>query len=244
MASTSSHDDSYYSILGLPKRATQEEIKRAYRSLSQVYHPDKQQGSGREQHASQIFTKILEAYEVGCVTSFVPLLGPTTETTKVLSDPAKREVYDTYGKDGLHATQLDPHLSREELRAWQQSHMQGSADTNYQAAYNIVVDARDSVHYLPAEHTYQLDPPIISSMSINSLVATSLSIRDSGWVGGELRVANGGGDGGFVCGYKRVLTAFDEIITTATIGRVGCSCFHHTCHDDPVSMCTHTLPQV
>lgn len=66
MASTSAHDDSYYSILGLPKRATQDEIKRAYRSLSQVYHPDKQQGSGRKQHASHIFTKILEAYEVGC----------------------------------------------------------------------------------------------------------------------------------------------------------------------------------
>lgn len=64
MASTASHDDSYYSILGLPKRATQDEIKRAYRALSQVYHPDKQQGSGRQQHASQIFTKILEAYEV------------------------------------------------------------------------------------------------------------------------------------------------------------------------------------
>ncbi len=64
---TQPKSDSYYSILGLDKRATQDEIKRAYRALSQVYHPDKQQGSGRQQHASQLFTRILEAYEVRCV---------------------------------------------------------------------------------------------------------------------------------------------------------------------------------
>lgn len=139
----------------------------------------------------------------------------------MLSDPAKRDVYDTYGKDGLYARQLDPNISQDELQAWQQSNMQGAADASYQAAYSVHVDARNSIHYLPAEHLYQLNPPVISYMSINSLVASSLSARDSGWVGGQLRVANRGGDGGFVCGYKRVLTAFDEITTTATVGMLS-----------------------
>lgn len=217
MESTSTRDDSYYSILGLPKRATQDEIKRAYRSLSQVYHPDKQQGSGRKQHASQIFTKIVEAYEVRCMHRQPS--NPQPATSKVLSDPAKRDVYDAYGKDGLQATQIAPHLRREDVHAWQHSNMRGPADnTSYQAAYSIIVDARESIQYLSDEHAYQLDPPVISTMSINSLVASALSQRDHGWVGGTLRVANEGGDGGFVCGYRRVLTAFDEITTTATIG--------------------------
>lgn len=148
-------------------------------------------------------------------------LFSTPPLQQVLSDPAKRDAYDTYGKDFLQATQLNPNVRHDDLRMWQQNNMQGAADTSYQAAYSVVVDARQSVQYMPEEHMYLLNPPIISTMSINSLVSSALTVRDSGWVGGQLRVANQGGDGGFVCGYKRTLSAFDEISTTATIGGLG-----------------------
>ncbi|XP_041449827.1 dnaJ protein homolog 1 isoform X2 [Drosophila obscura] len=68
----------YYKTLGLPKTATDEEIKKAYRKLALRYHPDKNKAANAEEK----FKEIAEAYEV-------------------LSDKSKREVYDKYGEDGL-----------------------------------------------------------------------------------------------------------------------------------------------
>ncbi len=64
----------YYAILGVPKNATQEEIKRAYKRLARQYHPDVNKSPGAEAR----FKEINEAYAV-------------------LSDPEKRKIYDTYG---------------------------------------------------------------------------------------------------------------------------------------------------
>ncbi|XP_061402389.1 dnaJ protein homolog 1-like isoform X1 [Musca vetustissima] len=68
----------YYKILGIPKTATDEEIKKAYRKLALRYHPDKNKAANAEEK----FKEVAEAYEV-------------------LSDKSKREVYDKYGEDGL-----------------------------------------------------------------------------------------------------------------------------------------------
>jgi len=52
----------YYSILGLPKEASQEEIKRAFRKLAMKYHPDK--NLGNEEWAGEKFKQVNEAYAV------------------------------------------------------------------------------------------------------------------------------------------------------------------------------------
>jgi molecular chaperone DnaJ len=72
----------YYSILGVPRNATQEEIKRAYRRLALKYHPDRNPG---DKEAEEKFKEISEAYEV-------------------LSDPEKRAIYDSYGYSGLKSS--------------------------------------------------------------------------------------------------------------------------------------------
>jgi len=66
--------DNYYEILEIPRTASQDEIKKAYRKLALKYHPDK--GGDQEK-----FKKINEAYQV-------------------LSDPQKRVSYDQFGKAG------------------------------------------------------------------------------------------------------------------------------------------------
>lgn len=63
----------YYSTLGVDKRASKDDIKKAFRKLAQKYHPDK--GTGDEAR----FKEITEAYAV-------------------LSDDKKRREYDTYGQ--------------------------------------------------------------------------------------------------------------------------------------------------
>ena len=69
----------YYQILGVSRKATNEEIKKAYRNLAMKYHPDHNQG--REKEANEKFKEINEAYEV-------------------LGDPEKRKQYDTFGTVG------------------------------------------------------------------------------------------------------------------------------------------------
>ncbi|MBX4205425.1 MAG: molecular chaperone DnaJ [Candidatus Doudnabacteria bacterium] len=63
----------YYSTLGIPKTASAEEIKRAYRKLAHQYHPDKGEKGDAEK-----FKEVSEAYQV-------------------LSDPSKRSQYDQFG---------------------------------------------------------------------------------------------------------------------------------------------------
>lgn len=67
----------YYKILGVPKNATAEDIKKAYRKLAKQYHPDKNPG---DKAAEAKFKEITEANEV-------------------LSDPEKRKYYDKLGAD-------------------------------------------------------------------------------------------------------------------------------------------------
>lgn len=69
----------YYEILSVSKSASGAEIKKAYRKLAMKYHPDKNPG---DKKAEEQFKSCTEAYEV-------------------LSDEGKRQIYDTYGHDGL-----------------------------------------------------------------------------------------------------------------------------------------------
>src|SRR3989304_2492573 len=65
----------YYQMLGIGRKATQEEIRKLYRRLARKYHPDVNPGDKR---AEERFKKITEAYEV-------------------LGDAKKRQMYDRVG---------------------------------------------------------------------------------------------------------------------------------------------------
>lgn len=54
--------ENYYDILGVPKNATSEQIKKAYRKLAFEYHPDRNPGD--KKRAEEKFNKITEAYDV------------------------------------------------------------------------------------------------------------------------------------------------------------------------------------
>ncbi len=69
----------YYSILGVPKNASDDDIKKAYRKLAMQFHPDK--NPGKEKWANEKFKEINEAYAV-------------------LGSADKRKQYDQFGTTG------------------------------------------------------------------------------------------------------------------------------------------------
>ncbi|MGJ7542217.1 molecular chaperone DnaJ [Variovorax sp. LT1R16] len=71
----------YYETLGVPKNASEEEIKKAYRKQAMKHHPDRNQGDSSKD-AEAKFKDAKEAYEM-------------------LSDPQKRAAYDQYGHAGV-----------------------------------------------------------------------------------------------------------------------------------------------
>jgi molecular chaperone DnaJ len=75
----------YYDILGVPRGASDEEIKRSFRKLAQRWHPDVNTSA----EADSRFKEINEAYQV-------------------LSDPQRRQAYDMFGQAGVGSGGFDP----------------------------------------------------------------------------------------------------------------------------------------
>ena len=75
----------HYATLGVPKGASEKDIRQAYRRLARQYHPDVNPG---DKAAESQFKEVNAAYEV-------------------LSDAAKRTKYDKYGEQWEHADQIE-----------------------------------------------------------------------------------------------------------------------------------------
>lgn len=96
----------YYKILGIPKTATDKDIKTAYRKLARKYHPDLNPDN---KEAELKFKEINEANEV-------------------LSDPENRKKYDKYGKDWKHGEEYEKTRQRQ---SQQQSSRQNFSEDAY-----------------------------------------------------------------------------------------------------------------
>lgn len=101
----------YYQILGIPKTASEDDIKKAYRKLARKLHPDL---NPNDKEANKKFQQINEANEV-------------------LSDPEKRKKYDTYGENWEHGEEYEKaRQSQERNRGSGQSFSGGfGGDTDY-----------------------------------------------------------------------------------------------------------------
>ena len=83
----------YYEILGVDRKASSDDIRKAYRKLAKQYHPD----VSKEKNAEAKYKEINEAYEV-------------------LKDPDKRQKYDTLGMKAPLRRRPPDEQSMERLR--------------------------------------------------------------------------------------------------------------------------------
>ncbi len=100
----------YYKILGIAKKASEADIKKAYRKLARKYHPDL---NPKDKEAERKFKEINEANEV-------------------LSNAENRKKYDTYGKDWKHAEEFEKARQRDQSRqTYQRPGSSGYSDEDF-----------------------------------------------------------------------------------------------------------------
>ena len=101
----------YYKILGVEKKATQDEIKKAFRKLAKKHHPDLHPD---DESAQEKFKEVNEAYEV-------------------LNDKEKRKQYDTFGSNFSNGQNFDP----SQYGFGGNTHTYSSADGDFSDFFNM-----------------------------------------------------------------------------------------------------------
>jgi curved DNA-binding protein len=100
----------YYQVLGIPKTATEADIKKAYRKLARKYHPDV---NPNDKAAEAKFKEVNEANEV-------------------LSNAENRKKYDKHGKDWKHADEIERQQQQQRQSQQQYTRSGGaSSDADY-----------------------------------------------------------------------------------------------------------------
>lgn len=134
----------YYEILNVDRNASDEEIKKSYRTIAMQCHPDRNPGNKK---AEDKFKEAAEAYEV-------------------LSDQQKREIYDHYGHEGLNNTgfrgfsgfdDIFSHFSNIFEDAFGYSNMRGHSRSSASAGSDLRYDLKISFMEAAFGHTTNID---------------------------------------------------------------------------------------
>ncbi|XP_053681347.1 dnaJ homolog subfamily C member 11 [Anopheles nili] len=190
-------EEDYYATLNLPRNATQEEISKAYRYLSRIFHPDKHGNGENKEKAELMFNRTKKAYEV-------------------LSDSHQRAIYDSLGVKGLetegweivHRTKTPNEIreeyerlarEREERRLQQKTNPRGNIAVHINATdfFSRYDDELYDTGFLPAIE--------VSGMSMSQSIEAPLSRTEIATLSGSLHLQNGVGSGNFLLSGKRLI---------------------------------------
>ncbi|KAJ1665019.1 hypothetical protein IW140_003632 [Coemansia sp. RSA 1813] len=147
----------YYAALNVPRTASTEDIRNAYKQLSRLFHPDKHHDPQRREWAQRQFHNIHRAYEV-------------------LTDPRSRDAYDQLGERGVKMSKAlgfkvqSPRdlqdmferevrrLRMEEVERWAQSKSKISVDLNStmvtSPTYRMIAERYAGQLRLPSERVH------------------------------------------------------------------------------------------
>lgn len=195
---------SYYAVLNVSRGASDEEVKRAFRNLAQTYHPDKHSDPELKADASASFTLLQEAYEV-------------------LSDPAKRQIYDIYGKEGLasglevgtNVNNVDELKQKwAKFKAQEAEHTEAS-NVAYRGIYVFKFNAENLIR--PYDKTVSRTPEM-SMVSLSQELHASLTAKTTAVIGGRVTVQRNLGQGNMMMGLRHAFSHLHSVEATANIG--------------------------
>lgn len=215
-------DDDYYVILDVDFNASQEQISTAYKNLARKFHPDKNNQDDRSRREAEvIFEKIKSAYDV-------------------LSNPHKRQIYDTLGPEGvkLDAWKLvKKQMTAQEIRdeylriQKQEEDKKLSLIAKPRASFTLGINASDlfsrkiddeldDIDDDPATiDLYESLPSIeISSMSASMAVESYATTNHHVTLSGNLSTKNGTGDGTFGLNHRFKLSPATQFLTLFQVG--------------------------
>lgn len=112
----------YYKVLGITTKASQSEVKKAYRKLARKYHPDV---NPNDAEAERKFKQINEAHEV-------------------LGNPDNRKKYDAYGKDWQHAEEIEKARKAQQQRGYQSQSTGGFGEHDFSDFFESMFGGRTS----------------------------------------------------------------------------------------------------
>ena len=208
-----SPSDDYYGFLNVSKTATAEEIRNAYKVLSKRFHPDKHRESTDESlkaAAETLFGRLKHIYDV-------------------LSDPAKRAIYDSVGAAGVEGdtasqaewTLIGRHCkSAEELKAqWEAFQRQKAAElanalSSARGTLSVLVDATDVFeHRGPPGRLYLPTVEVRSLSMAQSLSTEQLSLS------GNIGVSGGIGSGTVAASLRHTLSPSSSCEVELAVGQ-------------------------
>eukprot|EP01023_Acetabularia_acetabulum_P018632 TRINITY_DN19408_c0_g2_i1.p1 TRINITY_DN19408_c0_g2~~TRINITY_DN19408_c0_g2_i1.p1 ORF type:complete len:267 (-),score=47.49 TRINITY_DN19408_c0_g2_i1:18-818(-) len=217
-------DLSFYAVLNVSKSASQEDIRKAYRKLASVVHPDKHTNDELAQAAKTCFTRLTEAYEV-------------------LSNPEKRKIYDVYGRLGLKAgLQVSTHvdgmqnirLQWEKFRA-EQERARYEREINHRGNYQVKLDA--SGMFDGQNHPH----PDVITIANSTNVHVSLHEKSLATLGGQVSMRRRGnmfvGVGQVHAGLHQILSDEDTVEVSGAVGlqsAFGCNVIRQLTEHDQV----------
>jgi len=203
-----------YGVLGVSPKASDDEIKKAYKGLAAALHPDKTRDSELREAATEQFVRIQEAYEI-------------------LGDAMKRDVYDVYGLEGVQAGMdlSGPFVSREEQKkeweAFKERRKRESEESvmSQKGVYVLKTDATALV--TPYDPELPRTPHVTQVYMSSGLDVPVESSQDWGWLGSQQDVIHVGGmvtardsmgGGSFVAGYHRIYANGAQASVEGSIG--------------------------
>mmetsp|Transcript_17258 Transcript_17258/g.28356 ORF Transcript_17258/g.28356 Transcript_17258/m.28356 type:complete len:546 (+) Transcript_17258:84-1721(+) len=191
-----------YAVLNVPRDATEEQLRSAYRRLSLNFHPDRHTDEEKKKHAAEAFQRLHFAYET-------------------LTDSQKRLLYDQFGVEGLKTgLELGPYLNVEEFLKQKFQRDQKQADRKLEgrltqhASVNVNVNASETINPY-AERQY----PEISSMSLGVNVSAPLGKKDSLTFGAQVAQNNTSGSGNLSATVRRQHSAHMHSEIVSQFGR-------------------------
>jgi molecular chaperone DnaJ len=157
----------HYSVLGLERGASAEEIKRAYRRLAKQHHPDKNPG---DKAAEERFKQVTQAYET-------------------LSDPGKRKHYDRFGQAGPGAAGIGDMFSEifGDFFSRRPTHAPSVPDRRY----TLAVDFRAALHGAERDLEVEVSDACARCHGTGARPGTAPQLCKACGGGGEIRVQQG-----------------------------------------------------